>query len=83
MKRLIRNAQSNPFRHKFIIQNREWIVQNIAMIMGGRSYINNAGAELDYIQHVYKTAVKQTANQARVEKRQEQMMEQLKLMPYN
>ena len=26
IKRLIKNVQTNPFRHKFIIMNREWIV---------------------------------------------------------
>ena len=56
-KRLIKNAQSNAFRHKFIILNREWIVKNIAFIMGGRQYVEEAGAELNYIWHVYKTAV--------------------------
>ena len=30
IKRLIKNAQTNPFRHKFLILNREWIVHNIA-----------------------------------------------------
>ena len=49
------------------MMNREWIVQNIAMIFGGKSYVNTAGAELDYIKHVYKTAVNQTAAQERVE----------------
>ena len=26
IKRLIRNVQTNPFRHKFIMLNREWVV---------------------------------------------------------
>ncbi len=30
MKRLIRNIQTNPFRHKFMRNNREWIIHNIA-----------------------------------------------------
>ena len=53
IKRLIKNAQTNPFRSKFVFLNREWIVQNIAMILGGRSYTSIAGAELNYIKHVY------------------------------
>ena len=82
-KRLIKNAQSNAFRHKFIILNREWIVKNIAFIMGGRQYVEEAGAELNYIWHVYKTAVNQKAMQERVEEKQNKMVEELKLMPYN
>lgn len=52
-KRLIKNVTTNPFRHKFIILNREWVVQNIALILGGRSYVSQAGAELNYLRHVY------------------------------
>ena len=40
IKRLIKNVQTNPFRHKFLILNREWIVSNIAYILGGRAYVS-------------------------------------------
>ena len=59
----------NPFLKKFVILNREWIVQNLAMILGGRAYLSTAGAELNYIRHVYQTAVNQQAVQQRVEAR--------------
>ena len=36
VKRLIKNCQTNPFRHKFLVMNREWLVKNIALILGGR-----------------------------------------------
>ncbi len=56
-RRIINNMQTNPFRHKFIIANREWVVSNIAMILGGRSYITEAGAEFDYLKQIYQSAV--------------------------
>lgn len=58
-KRLIRNVQTNPFRHKFVVLNREWVITNIATILGGRSYLAQAGAELDYLKHIYQAAVNQ------------------------
>lgn len=57
MKRLIRNIQTNPFRHKFMRNNREWIIHNIAMILGGKNYMNQAGPELEFLRNIYQRAV--------------------------
>lgn len=38
MKRLLKNVTTNPFRNKFVLVNREWLINNLAMILGGRSY---------------------------------------------
>ena len=38
MKRLLKNITTNPFRNKFILVNREWLVNNLATILGGRNY---------------------------------------------
>ena len=34
--------------------NREWLVSNIALILGGRSYLTEAGAEMEYLKHIYQ-----------------------------
>mmetsp|Transcript_135 Transcript_135/g.119 ORF Transcript_135/g.119 Transcript_135/m.119 type:complete len:125 (-) Transcript_135:872-1246(-) len=52
-KRLVRDIQTNPFRHKFMRVNREWIIHNIALILGGKNYLTKAGAELQYLQAIY------------------------------
>jgi hypothetical protein len=38
MKRLLKNITTNPFRNKFILVNREWIVNNLAQILGGKAF---------------------------------------------
>lgn len=53
MKRLIRNIQTNPFKHKFMRNNREWIIHNIALILGGKNYMNQAGPELEFLKNIY------------------------------
>ena len=37
------NLTTNPFRYKFIMVNREWIINNLAMILGGRVYLSKYG----------------------------------------
>lgn len=37
--------------------NREWLIHNIAVILGGKNYLNHAGAELPYLQAIYQRAV--------------------------
>lgn len=39
-KRHIRQIQSNPFRHKFVYINREWIINNIARVLGGKNLMS-------------------------------------------
>jgi hypothetical protein len=38
MKRLLKNITTNPFRNKFVMVNREWLVSNLATILGGRAF---------------------------------------------
>ena len=45
MKRLLKNITTNPFRNKFILVNREWLVNNLASILGGRNFSNRPGTE--------------------------------------
>ena len=45
-RKLARNIQANPFRHKFVRMNRDWLIHNIATILGGKDYIKRAGPEL-------------------------------------
>ncbi len=52
-RRLIRQIQTNPYRHKFVQNNREWIIHNIAMILGGKNYLNHIGPEFDYLKNIY------------------------------
>jgi hypothetical protein len=52
VKVLVRSIQTNPFRHKFMRVNREWLVSNIATVLGGRNYLAQAGPELQYLQAV-------------------------------
>jgi hypothetical protein len=39
-KRHIKQIQSNPFRHKFVHVNREWIINNIARVLGGKNLMS-------------------------------------------
>jgi len=50
---LVRNLQTNPFRHKFLRVNREWLIHNIALILGGKNYLKHAGPELEFLQKIY------------------------------
>lgn len=52
LKRLLKNITKNPFRNKFILVNREWLVNNLAMILGGQSKQRNA-VEMIYLNKVY------------------------------
>lgn len=50
---LVTGLRTNPFRYKFLMVNREWIVQNLAMILGGRMYLAQPGVEINYLRYVY------------------------------
>ena len=63
MKKLVKNMQTNPFRSKFLVVNREWIISNIALILGGRQFQEGEGAEFNYIKNVYQTVVDLKAEQ--------------------
>jgi len=49
VKKLVVSIQTNPFRHKFMRVNREWLIHNIALILGGKNYLARAGPELQYL----------------------------------
>lgn len=53
IKRLVKNVQTNPFRHKFIVINREWVISNLAVILGGRAYAGAGAGEMTYLRHLY------------------------------
>lgn len=82
-KKMIRNMQTHPFRHKFIMRNREWIVDNIAIILGGKNYESQAGPELNYLKQIYQSAVNTEALANKLEGDQARMERDLALMPYN
>jgi len=70
MKRLVRNIQTNPFRHKFMRNNREWIIHNIATILGGKNYMNQAGPESEILRNIYQKAVNAETIDAKLKKEQ-------------
>jgi hypothetical protein len=49
MRVLVKNLYTNPFRHKFLRVNREWLIHNIATILGGKNYLKHAGPELEFL----------------------------------
>ena len=63
--------------------NREWLIHNIAVILGGKNYLSTAGAELQYLQAIYQRAVNAEAIETRLRKEQDKIGNDLALMPYN
>ena len=63
--------------------NREWLIHNIALILGGKNYLVNAGAELQYLQAIYQRAVNAEAIDAKLQQEQAKIAADLALMPYN
>jgi hypothetical protein len=83
VKQAVRSIQTNPFRHKFMRVNREWLIHNIALVLGGKNYLANAGPELQYLQAVYQRAVNAEAVDAKLRAEQAKIEEDLARMPYN
>ena len=79
----MRNIQTNPFRHKFMRVNREWLIHNIALILGGKNYLAQAGPELQYLQAIYQRAVNAEAIDLRLRQEQAKIAQDLAQMPYN
>lgn len=63
--------------------NREWLIHNIALILGGKHYLVHAGPELQYLQAIYQRAVNAEAIDIRLRKEQAKIAKDLALMPYN
>jgi hypothetical protein len=80
---LVKNLQTNPFRHKFLRVNREWLIHNIAMILGGRNYLKHAGPELQFLQKIYQRAVNASEIDKKLQVHFEHIKEDLAVMPYN
>ena len=58
VKRHIRQIQSNPFRHKFVYVNREWIINNIARVLGGKNLMSQqSGGVVDFLKNIYQKAI--------------------------
>lgn len=83
VKALVRSIQTNPFRHKFMRVNREWLIHNIALILGGKNYLSRAGPALQYLQAIYQRAVNAEAIDLRLRQEQAKIAEDLAQMPYN
>ena len=67
---MIRNVQTNPFRHKFTQVNREWIINNLALILGGRNYQANFGGEQAYLKNLYQAAINYEEAENKLNKKQ-------------
>ena len=63
--------------------NREWIINNIALILGGKNYLNQAGDELEYLKNIYQRAINAEAIDKKLKHEQEKIAEDLAMMPYN
>lgn len=63
--------------------NREWIINNLAMILGGRNYQNQLGGEMGYLRNLYQSALTYEASQKKLELKQKRLQKNLKLLPYN
>lgn len=66
VRKLVRSIRTNPFRHKFMRVNREWLIHNIASILHGEDYQAHAGAEREYLQTIYQRAVNAEAIDVRL-----------------
>ena len=71
--RMIRNIQENPMRYKFMRNNREWLIHNLALILGGKNYLSRAGKELDFLKSIYQKAVNAEAIENRLKKEEERI----------
>lgn len=83
VRKLVRSIRTNPFRHKFMRVNREWLIHNIALILHGEDYQAHAGAEREYLQTIYQRAVNAEAIDVRLRMEQAKIAEDLAQMPYN
>jgi len=82
-RRVINNIQTNPYRYKFITVNREWLVSNLADVLGGRTYMTEAGSEADYLKQIYTTAIRTHNLNKDLEAHQKALAKKLEMLPYN
>jgi hypothetical protein len=80
---LIKNIQTNPFRHKFLRVNREWLIHNISLILGGKNYMKHAGPEFEFLQKIYQRAVNAKEIDKKLQVHFDHIKEDLAVMPYN
>ena len=83
-KRHIRQLQSNPFRHKFVNVNREWIINNIARVLLGKNLMSHKNnQEADFLKAIYQKAINAEAVDEKLRVEQGKIQEDLGLLPYN
>lgn len=63
--------------------NREWIIHNIAVILGGKNYMNQPGPEYEFLKNIYQRAVNAESIDAKLKVEQERIAQDLAMMPYN
>jgi hypothetical protein len=80
---LVKNVQTNPFRHKFLRVNREWLIHNIASILGGKNYMKHAGPEFEFLQKIYQRAVNAKEIDKKLQVHFDHIKDDLGVMPYN
>jgi len=73
MKRMLKNITENPFRNKFILVNREWLFNNLAMILGTQKNGHRQASEMTYLNKVYQSAVNAQAIEQRLALKQEKL----------
>ena len=80
---LVKNIQTNPFRHKFMRVNREWLIHNIALILGGKNYMKHAGPEFEFLQKIYQRAINAKEIDKKLQVHFDHIKNDLAVMPYN
>ena len=83
MRVLVKNLQTNPFRHKFMRVNREWIIHNIAEILGGKNYMKAPGPESEFLKKIYQRAVNAREIDRKLKVHFDHIQNDLGVMPYN
>lgn len=63
--------------------NREWIIHNIAEILGGKNYMRDAGPELDFLEKIYQRAVNAREIDRKLKVHFDHIQNDLGVMPYN
>jgi len=63
--------------------NREWLIHNLALILGGKNYLSRAGKELEFLKSIYQKAVNAEAIENRLKKEEERIAQDIAVLPYN
>ena len=63
--------------------NREWLIHNIASILGGKNYMKHAGPEFEFLQKIYQRAVNAKEIDKKLQVHFDHIKDDLAVMPYN